>query len=188
MPIRFLDLGGGLGVQYRPQEQKASVGEFATRLRPKLASLDLTLMLEPGRSIVAEAGILLTRVLLIKQNGEKTFVIVDGAMNDLLRPALYQAHHEITPVVEVPAGPTITADVVGPVCETGDFLARDRRLPDLKSGDLIALRAAGAYGFVLSSNYNSRPRPCELLIDGRRVHLARSRETFDDLVRGESLP
>ena len=188
LPIHFLDLGGGLGVQYRPHETNASIGEFASRLRPKLASLDLTLMLEPGRSIVAEAGILLTQVLLIKQNGAKTFVIVDGAMNDLLRPALYQAHHEITPVTEIPTDLTITVDVVGPVCETGDFFARDRRLPALKPGDLIALRTAGAYGFVLSSNYNSRPRPCELLIDGTRVHVARTRETFDDLVRGESLP
>ncbi len=188
LPIRFLDLGGGLGVQYRPHELKASIAEFAAKLRPKLASLNLTLMLEPGRSIVAEAGILLTQVLLVKENGSKTFVIVDGGMNDLLRPALYQAHHEITPVTELPAELTLTADVVGPVCETGDFFARDRRLPALKAGDLIALRMAGAYGFVLSSNYNSRPRPCELLIDGRRVYVARSRETFDDLVRGESLP
>ena len=188
LPIRFLDLGGGLGVQYRPHEKKASISEFAARLRPKLESLNLTLMLEPGRSIVAEAGILLTQVLLIKQNGAKTFVIVDGAMNDLIRPALYQAHHEITPVVEIPNELSMTADVVGPVCETGDFFARDRRLPALKPGDLIALRTAGAYGFVLSSNYNSRPRPCELLIDGRRVHVARTRESFDDLIRGESLP
>jgi diaminopimelate decarboxylase len=188
LPIRFLDLGGGLGVQYRPNERSASIGELASKLRPKLESLNLTLMLEPGRSIVAEAGILLTRVLLIKQNGTKTFVIVDGGMNDLLRPALYQAHHEISPIEESPAELAITADVVGPVCETGDFFARDRRLPALKAGELIALRTAGAYGFVLSSNYNSRPRPCELLVDGRRVHVARSRETFEDLIRGESLP
>lgn len=188
LPIRFLDLGGGLGVQYRPHEERASIGEFAARLRPKLESLNLTLMLEPGRSIVADSGVLLTQVLLIKQNGAKTFVIVDGAMNDLIRPALYQAHHEITPVDEIPNELSMTADVVGPVCETGDFFARDRRLPALKPGDLIALRTAGAYGFVLSSNYNSRPRPCELLIDGGRVHVARSRESFDDLIRGESLP
>jgi diaminopimelate decarboxylase len=187
-PIRFLDLGGGLGVQYRPQETRASIAEFAALLRPKLESLNLTLMLEPGRSIVAEAGILLTQVLLVKQNGAKTFVVVDGAMNDLLRPTLYQAHHEITPIIEPPLGLAMTADVVGPVCETGDFFARDRRLPSLKSGDLIALRATGAYGFVLSSNYNSRPRPCELLVDGARVFVARKRETFEDLIHGESLP
>jgi diaminopimelate decarboxylase len=188
LPIRFLDLGGGLGVRYKPNECTASIGEFAARLRPKVASLDLTLMLEPGRSIVAEAGILLTRVLLVKQNGEKTFVVVDGAMNDLLRPALYQAHHEIIPVAEAAEGLTMTADVVGPVCETGDFFARGRRLPALKTGDLIALRTAGAYGFVLSSNYNSRPRPCELLIDGLNAHVARRRESLDDLIRGESVP
>jgi diaminopimelate decarboxylase len=188
LPIRFLDLGGGLGVQYRPSERKADVSQFAARLLPKLASLNLTLMLEPGRSIVADAGTLLTRVLLVKRNGEKTFVIVDGAMNDLLRPALYQAHHEITPIREATAGLEMTADVVGPVCETGDFFARDRRLPALQAGDLIALRTAGAYGFVLSSNYNSRPRPCELLVDGSQVFVARRRETLDDLIRGESLP
>jgi len=187
LEIRYLDLGGGLGVQYRPNERSASIDEFARGLRPKLASLNLTLMLEPGRSIVAEAGILLTRVLLIKQNGAKIFVVVDGAMNDLLRPALYQAHHEITPVSEARSGMAMTADVVGPVCETGDFFARDRELPALQPGDLIALRTAGAYGFVLSSNYNSRPRPCELLIDGAQVILARRRETFEDLIRGESL-
>ena len=188
MPIRFLDLGGGLGVQYRPEERSASIAEFAKRLRPKLDAFELTLMLEPGRSIVAEAGVLLTKVLLVKQNGGKTFVVVDGAMNDLLRPALYQAHHEISPLAEAPGGLTMTADVVGPVCETADFFARDRRLPALEAGDLIALRTAGAYGFVLSSNYNSRPRPCELLIDGSRVIVARQRETFDDLIRSESLP
>jgi diaminopimelate decarboxylase len=188
MAIRFLDLGGGLGVRYRPEEKSASIAEFAARLRPKLDELQLTLMLEPGRSIVAEAGVLLTKVLLVKQNGGRTFVVVDGAMNDLLRPALYQAHHEIAPLKEAPGGLTMTADVVGPVCETGDFFARDRRLPTLETGDWIALRTAGAYGFVLSSNYNSRPRPCELLIDGSRVIVARQRETFEDLIRGESLP
>jgi diaminopimelate decarboxylase len=188
LPIRFLDLGGGLGVQYRPEEKTASIAEFAARLRPKLDALQLTLMLEPGRSIVAEAGVLLTKVLLVKKNGAKTFVVVDGAMNDLLRPALYQAHHEIAPLTEAPAGLTMTADVVGPVCETGDFFARDRALPALQPGDWIALRTAGAYGFVLSSNYNSRPRPCELLIEGSRVIVARRRETFDDLIRGESIP
>jgi diaminopimelate decarboxylase len=188
MPIRFLDLGGGLGVRYRPEERSASIAEFAKLLRPKLDALHLTLMLEPGRSIVAEAGVLLTRVLLVKQNGGKTFVVVDGAMNDLLRPALYQAHHEISPLTEASGAFTMKADVVGPVCETGDFFARNRDLPTLQAGDLIALRTAGAYGFVLSSNYNSRPRPCELLIEGSRAIVARKRETFDDLIRGESLP
>ena len=188
IPIRFLDLGGGLGVRYKPAETTPNVYAFAERLKPKVAALNLTLMLEPGRSIVAEAGILLTRVLLVKQNGKKTFVIVDGAMNDLIRPALYQAHHEIVPVVEPASGPFINADVVGPVCETGDFFARSRDLPPLAAGDLIALCTAGAYGFVLSSNYNSRPRPCELLVDGDQIHLARQRESYEDLLRGESVP
>jgi diaminopimelate decarboxylase len=138
---------------------------------------------------VAEAGILLTRVLLVKQNGEKTFVIVDGAMNDLIRPALYQAHHEICPVTQAADdAAAISADVVGPVCETGDFFARGRELPAVKAGDLLAIRTAGAYGFVLASNYNSRPRCCELLVDGEQVHVARRRETFEDLIRGEMIP
>ncbi len=188
IPIRFLDLGGGLGVRYKAVETKPNVHAFAERLKPKIAVLNLTLMLEPGRSIVAEAGILLTRVLLVKQNGKKTFVIVDGAMNDLIRPALYQAYHEIIPVVQPAPGPLINADVVGPVCETGDFFARSRDLPPLAAGDVIALCTAGAYGFVLSSNYNSRPRPCELLVDGAQIHLARQRECYEDLLRGESVP
>jgi diaminopimelate decarboxylase len=188
IPIRFLDLGGGLGVRYKPEEATASIHTFAERLRPKIAALNLTLMLEPGRSIVAEAGILLTRVLLIKHNGKKTFVIVDGAMNDLIRPALYQAHHEIIPVVQPVRGSLMNADVVGPVCETGDFFARNRDLPRLAAGDLVAICTAGAYGFVLSSNYNSRPRPCELLVDGSQTHVARQRESYEDLIRGESVP
>lgn len=184
--IRDLDLGGGLGVPYRPHESAVPVDRFIEKLRPKLAGLDATLMLEPGRSIVAEAGILLTRVLLVKRNGEKTFVIVDAAMNDLIRPALYHAYHEIIPVQHDARGSTI-ADVVGPVCESGDFFARDRELCGMEAGDLLAIKTAGAYGFVLSSNYNSRPRGCELLADGTRIYVARERETLEDLVRGEHL-
>jgi diaminopimelate decarboxylase len=183
--IRNLDLGGGLGIAYRPSERAATAKAFIDCLRTKIEGLGLTLMLEPGRSIVAEAGLLLTRVLLVKRNGQKTFVIVDGAMNDLIRPALYQAHHEIVPVEQRTAGGTIRVDVVGPVCETGDFFARGRELPEVHAGDLLAIQTAGAYGFVLASNYNSRPRPCELLIDGSHVHLARRRETYDDLIRSE---
>jgi diaminopimelate decarboxylase len=186
LPIRYLDLGGGLGVSYRSNDRPARAAELVERLRSKVESLGLTLMLEPGRSIVAEAGLLLTRVLLVKRNGQKTFVIVDAAMNDLIRPALYQAHHEIIAVSEPNADADITADIVGPVCETGDFFARNRQIPPVRAGDLLAIRTAGAYGFVLSSNYNSRPRPCELLIDGAEVHVARTRETFADLIRGES--
>jgi diaminopimelate decarboxylase len=142
-------------------------------------------MLEPGRSIVAEAGALLTRVLLVKQNGVKTFVIVDAAMNDLIRPALYQAHHEIVPVHAPLDNVFVTADVVGPVCESGDFFARGRELPALKPGDLVAIKTAGAYGFVLASNYNSRPRACELLVKDGHVTTIRKRETYADLLRGE---
>lgn len=185
LTIRYLDLGGGVGVSYRSNERPAPASEFIEQLRPKVQPLNLILMLEPGRSIVAEAGVLLTRVLLVKQNGSKTFVIVDAAMNDLIRPALYQAHHEIIPLQDSHEQDEITADVVGPVCETGDFFARNRPMARVKAGDLLAIRTAGAYGFVLASNYNSRPRPCELLVDRSHVQVARERESFADLVRGE---
>jgi diaminopimelate decarboxylase len=184
LAIRYLDLGGGLGVPYRSSERPIPAGTLVEALKTRVAGRDLTLMLEPGRSITAEAGILLTRVLLVKNNGQKTFVVVDAGMNDLIRPSLYQAHHEIVPVVQGD-GPDITADIVGPVCETGDFFARGRRLAPVRAGDLLAIRTTGAYGFVISSNYNSRPRPCELLIDRARIHVARQRETYQDLIRGE---
>lgn len=187
LDIQYLDLGGGLGVSYRPGERAVPIGDFVKRLRSQLSGLEgLTLMLEPGRSIVAECGVLLTRVLLVKRNGNKSFVIVDAGMNDLIRPSLYQAHHEIVPVLESSGQELFVTDVVGPVCETGDFFARGRQLPVLQPGDLLAIRNAGAYGFVQSSNYNSRPRACELFIDGAHVHVARRREQFEDLVRGES--
>ena len=187
LPIKNLDLGGGLGVPYHAGEKGVSIGEFIQRLRPKLESLNLAVMLEPGRSIVAEAGVLLSQVLLVKKNGDKTFVILDAAMNDLSRPALYQAYHEILPLKQGPDHERMKADIVGPVCETGDFFARDRDLAVLKEGDLVAIKTAGAYGFVLSSNYNSRPRACELLVDGSRIHVARERETYADLIRGEGV-
>ncbi|MBV8895931.1 MAG: diaminopimelate decarboxylase [Acidobacteriaceae bacterium] len=185
LAIRSLDLGGGLGVPYRSNDHPAAAATLADALKNRLQGRDLTLMLEPGRSIVAEAGVLLTRVLLIKTNGQKTFVVVDAGMNDLIRPSLYQAHHDIIPVKQAETGAGMVADIVGPVCETGDFFARARQMPALQPGDLLAIRTAGAYGFVLSSNYNSRPRPCELLVDGDRVHVARRRETWEDLTRGE---
>jgi diaminopimelate decarboxylase len=187
LAIRHLDLGGGLGVRYRAGDPAISVAEFVATLRRKLAPYDLDLMLEPGRSIVGEAGILLTRVLLIKENGDRRFVVVDAAMNDLLRPTLYQAHHEIVPVTEANNQETVTADVVGPVCESGDFLARHREMTLPKPGDLLAIMTAGAYGFVLSSNYNSRPRAAEVLIEGSHAHIARQRESWEDLARGEAL-
>ncbi len=187
-PIKNLDLGGGLGVAYRPEERRPPIGAFIEKLKLRLHGLDVMLMLEPGRSVVADAGILLTRVLLIKQNGGKKFVVVDAAMNDLIRPALYEAYHEITPVAEALRPEAIKADVVGPICESGDFFARNRELTTLKSGDLLAIQTTGAYGFSLASNYNSRPRPCELLVDGDEVHTVRRRETYEDLIRGESIP
>lgn len=186
IPIRTLDLGGGLGVPYRAGDRRVSIPAFIEKLRPKIATLNLELLLEPGRSVVAEAGILLSRVQLVKRNGEKTFVILDAAMNDLIRPALYQAHHDIVPVSRTPNPSNMRADVVGPVCESGDFFARDRELPSLSAGDLVAICTAGAYGFVQASNYNSRPRPCELLVDGDRIQVARKRETLEDLIRGEA--
>jgi diaminopimelate decarboxylase len=188
LPIEYLDLGGGLGVPYGLNDRAANIPAYIERLRSVVEPLDLTIMLEPGRSIVAQAGILLTTVLLVKKNGNKRFVIVDAAMNDLIRPALYQAYHEIVPVLRNPAAEPVVADVVGPVCETGDFFARDRELPSVGPGDVLAICTAGAYGFVQSSNYNSRPRACELLIDASDVHLARQRETYKDLIRGETVP
>jgi diaminopimelate decarboxylase len=187
LPIRTLDLGGGLGVPYQPGDSPVRINEFVERLRNQVMFSDLTLFLEPGRSIVAEAGVLLSRVVLTKGSGEKTFVILDAGMNDLIRPALYQAHHEIVPVAEPSGSARQRMDIVGPVCESADSFAREREMPPLAEGDLVAMRMAGAYGFVLASNYNSRPRCCELLIDGSRIHLARERETYADLIRGESL-
>jgi diaminopimelate decarboxylase len=184
IPIRHLDLGGGVGVPYRANDPRPDVCDLIGRIRAMAGARDLTVTMEPGRSIVAEAGALLTRVLFRKRNGEKEFVIVDAAMNDLIRPALYQSYHEIVPVT---AGrrDRILADVVGPVCETGDFLARDREMPDIKTGDLLAIMTAGAYGFVQSSNYNSRTRPAEVLVDGAGWRVIRRRESYQDLVAGE---
>jgi diaminopimelate decarboxylase len=185
LPITHLDLGGGIGVPYRQSDASVDLITVVRQLKELAEPLGLTLMVEPGRSIVAEAGILLCRVTLTKHNGRKTFVVVDAGMNDLIRPALYQAHHEIIPVVRPRASREAEVDVVGPVCETGDFFARGRIMPELSAGDLVAIQTAGAYGFVLSSNYNSRPRACELLVDGGCVLVARQRETYADLVRGE---
>lgn len=181
--LSTIDIGGGLGVDYAggPGPQPT---DLAAHVLPALQGLPLLLLLEPGRSLVARAGALLTRVLYLKQNRDKRFVIVDAAMNDLLRPSLYGAEHRIEPVA-LREGAPATADVVGPVCETGDFLARGRELPPLRPGDLLAVLDAGAYGFVMASNYNMRPRPAEVLVENGRTQLARRRETFEDLVRGE---
>ena len=184
--IEALDLGGGLGVGYKPGQQSASIADYGQMLREALKGTNFRLGIEPGRSIVAQAGILLTRVLYRKAGEKKTFVIVDAAMNDLIRPALYQAHHEVMPVQREDRAAALT-DVVGPVCETGDFLAKDRELQRAEPGELLAVATAGAYGFVQASNYNSRPRAAEVLVDGDRVKVIRQRELWDDLIRGESL-
>ncbi len=198
--IHSIDAGGGLGIDYNESidpsaaaapafDAARKVRDYAAALLPALAPLppDLHLLLEPGRFLVAQAGGLLTQVLVVKQNGAKTFVIADAAMNDLIRPALYGAHHEIVPVRK-PSGPRrAAADVVGPVCESGDFFARDRELPPLKSGDLVVLLDAGAYGMSLSSNYNTRPRAAEVLVEGSTARLIRRRETWADLFGPERI-
>jgi diaminopimelate decarboxylase len=183
--IRHVDLGGGLGVAYQPGEKTPAISSFIESLQIRLRQSGLAVMVEPGRSIAAPAGVLLTRVLYRKKNGTKEFVIVDAAMNDLIRPALYKAHHEVIPVRRNTL-PPITADVVGPVCETGDFLARDRHMANVMPGDFLAVCTAGAYGFVQSSNYNSRPRAPEVLVEGAAWRVIRQRETYDDLVKAET--
>ena len=184
-PIRHLDLGGGLGVAYQAGETSPDIGDFVAMISSRLRASGLTAMIEPGRSIVGPAGVLLTRALYRKRNGDKEFLIVDAAMNDLIRPSLYRAHHEILPLRKSPLPPA-TMDVVGPVCETGDFLARDRVMANAMPGDYLAVCTAGAYGFVQSSNYNSRPRVPEVLVDGATWRIIRTRETYADLVRGET--
>jgi diaminopimelate decarboxylase len=184
IPIQHLDLGGGLGVPYKPGQHEPDVAAHIRAVCERCAGHGLTLMMEPGRSIVGPAGALLSRVLYRKSTETKEFVVVDAAMNDLIRPALYQAHHEIIPLRQHMPG-TVKADVVGPVCETGDFFARDREIANVLPGDFLALCTAGAYGFVLASNYNSRPRPAEVLVEGASWRFIRARETFEDLIRGE---
>ena len=182
--ISFLDLGGGLGVPYKPGEQAPEIRGFVSQIRAKVEGAGVFLMVEPGRSIVGEAGVLLTRVLYRKCSPVKEFVVVDAAMNDLIRPSLYRSHHEIVPVRRTPRG-TGLADVVGPVCETGDFLARDREIANVLPGDLLAVATTGAYAFVSASNYNSRVRPPEVLVEGGEWRIIRTRETYEDLVKGE---
>ncbi len=184
--IGHIDLGGGLGVAYQPHEQAPEIRGFIAQALAKLEGSGLRVAIEPGRSIVGRAGVLLTRVLYRKHSGGKEFVIVDAAMNDLIRPALYRSHHEIIPLRKS-ARPEIVADVVGPVCETGDFLARGRKMANAAPGDYLAISTAGAYGFVQSSNYNSRTRAPEILVEGNRFRTIRARETYADLVRGEVL-
>jgi len=188
--IQYVDAGGGLGIAYEEPEPLGfgeRVADYAAALLRPLRGLKVHLLLEPGRAIVGPAGALLTRVLYRKTNGPKQFLVVDAAMNDLVRPSLYDAYHEIVPVrLDVNSARHETVDVVGPICETGDFFARDRQLRVTNEGDLLAILDAGAYGMVLASNYNTRPRPPEVLVDGKSVKLIRRRETMDDLLRPET--
>jgi diaminopimelate decarboxylase len=186
--IRYLNIGGGLGITYS-DEKPPLPHELAEAVSPLVKGLDLTLVMEPGRVIVGNAGILVTKALYEKIGESKRFVIVDAAMNDLIRPSLYSAYHDIRPVSEaLLQRPKHPVDVVGPVCESGDFLAKDRSLPEVKPDDLLAVMSAGAYGFVMASNYNSRPRVPEVLVKDNEVHVIRARESYDDLVRGETIP
>jgi diaminopimelate decarboxylase len=183
--IEYVDLGGGLGITYH-QEEPPHPQEYAHAIIEEGKDLPCTFIFEPGRVIVGNAGILVTRVLYTKE-GEKNFVVVDAAMNDLVRPTLYGAYQEIVPIKER-KGDEMVADMVGPICETGDFLARDRVMPRFEPGDLLAVMSAGAYGFSMSSNYNSRPMVAEVLVKDGEFHLIRERESYDDLIHGESIP
>ncbi|HLH39105.1 MAG TPA: diaminopimelate decarboxylase [Bryobacteraceae bacterium] len=182
--IRHADLGGGVGIAYKPEDAAPDIAGFVKQVRERAAVRGLHILIEPGRSIAGNAGVLLTRVLYRKKTGDKEFVVVDAAMNDLIRPALYGAYHHILPVRQTEA-PPLRADVVGPVCETGDFLARDREIPQVLPGDVLAILSAGAYGFAQSSNYNSRPRAAEILVEGSQWRIIRRRESYEDLIRGE---
>ena len=188
IPLRYVNIGGGLGITYSdetPPEPK----DLAEAISPLVRDLKCVLIMEPGRVIVGNAGVMLTKVLYAKDGEAKRFLIVDAAMNDLIRPSLYDAYHDIRPVYEkVTQGEKKIVDVVGPVCESGDFLAKDRVMPAMGAGDLMAVMSAGAYGFVMSSNYNSRPRIPEVLVHEGQYHVIRSRETYEDLVRGEQVP
>ena len=184
-PLASIDVGGGLGVRYRAgQDRPIDAADYAQVIREALAGFDGRLLLEPGRYLVAEAGILLTRVLRIKDGTERRFLVLDAAMNDLLRPSLYDAWHDIVPVSPEPRPPA-TYDVVGPVCETGDTFARGRQLPECAPGDLLAIQGAGAYGMSMASTYNSRPLAAEVLLDDGRYAVVRRRQTFEEMVAGE---
>ncbi len=184
--VRAVDVGGGFPIAYTEREPDADLAAFAGVLRTTFGDAGVDLIVEPGRFLVADAGVLLTEVLFRKSSGPKHFMIVDAAMNDLLRPSLYEAHHAIEPVLPTAAA-VRTVDVVGPVCESGDFLALDRDMPDVGAGTLLAVRTAGAYGYVMSSTYNSRPRAAEVLVDGDRWAVVTARETLDDLIRLERI-
>jgi diaminopimelate decarboxylase len=198
--IKFFSIGGGMGIIYRRalesgsgkwwhdrggESSAFSVRDYADAIVPPLRDLGLRVLLEPGRFLIGNAGVLLTRALYIKSAGQKKFVIVDAGMNDLIRPALYESYHEIVPCGTSGSGARQKVDVVGPVCESGDFFAIDRELPEVREGDLLAIMSAGAYGFTMASNYNSRPLPAEVLVRGADAKLIRKRQTWEDLVEGE---
>ncbi len=184
--IEYLDIGGGMGIVYK-DEKPQTAQEYADAVLPLLQKNSLKIIMEPGRFIVGNAGIFVTKLLYIKDNGYKKFMIVDGAMNDLIRPSLYQAYHEIVPLKKSKARAE-KFDIVGPVCESGDFFAKERLLPKLKENDFLAIMSAGAYGYVMSSNYNARCRVPEVMVKGNQYHVVKERETYDDLIRGENIP
>ncbi|MBL7071915.1 MAG: diaminopimelate decarboxylase [Candidatus Omnitrophica bacterium] len=185
--VETLNIGGGLGIVYskeRPQTAK----QFAASVVPILKKMDVKVILEPGRFIAGNSGILVMSVVYVKETEAKKFVIVDAGLNDLIRPALYGAHHEIKPVMKAESANKEKVDIVGPICETGDFFAKDRRMPELQNGDLLAIMSAGAYGFSMVSNYNARPKPCEVMVSGNEFFVVREREAYKDLIKGESIP
>jgi diaminopimelate decarboxylase len=198
--IEFWSIGGGIGIIYKEsldsasvdwwenqplEERPLTIARYGEELVPRLKGMGLKILLEPGRLIVGNAGVLITKCLYEKRGSAKTFKIVDAGMNDLIRPALYEGHHEIVPLAEPPTGERFKVDVVGPICESGDFFCQDRPLPDFQPGDFIALMSAGAYGFAMASNYNSRPLPAEILIEGGTATVIRKRQTLEDVIAGE---
>jgi diaminopimelate decarboxylase len=185
--ISHINIGGGLGITYK-DETPPLPKDVAQAVQPLLKSSGCTIVMEPGRAIVGNAGILVTSALYHKESGEKRFLIVDAGMNDLIRPSLYEAYHEIRPVIEAASPEKAVYDVVGPICESGDFLAKDRELPVVNQGELLAVMGGGAYGFSMSSNYNSRPRVAEVMVKGHEFHIVHERETYNDLVKGEKIP
>jgi diaminopimelate decarboxylase len=186
IPITFLDLGGGLGITY-DREEPPHPGEYARAVKEMVKKSNLTLIFEPGRVIMGNAGILVAKVLYTKSSADKNFIVVDAAMNDLMRPSLYNSFHGIRPVREG-GKEKLRADIVGPICESGDFLAKDREVDAYEPGDLLAIMSAGAYGFSMSSTYNARPRVAEVMVRGDRFYVIRKRETYEDLIRGEEIP
>ena len=184
--LEYLDIGGGIGIKYEADQTPLDPREYAAEVTGPLREIGLKVVLEPGRNLVGNCGVLVSRVQYVKENPLKTFIVIDAGMNDLLRPALYEAYHEVLPVHA--KAETIFGDLVGPICESGDFLAADRDLPAVEAGDLVAVKSAGAYAFSMASTYNSRPLPAEILVEGERSWLIRKRETWDDLIASERLP